>query len=122
MSYFLNCALLSFNYVTSDPFFWASMAFTTMVGAYVGAVIHDGDLKMVGKTVLSLFCYALLITAVNITRVVPTIADAIHIERPFAPTVTVFLVTLFYLFGMSLGVVLVKKAHKNSGIIPTEDK
>ena len=31
-------------YVMSDPFFWPSMAFTTLVGIFVGAVIHNGDM------------------------------------------------------------------------------
>ena len=107
---------MAFNYVTSDPYFLGSMSFTVIIGIYIGAVIHNGDLKQFGKTLLSLFCYSSLILMVNLTRIIPQIKPATLnpsvSNQPFASVVTVFLVTAFYLMGMFLGVKLVKYAHR----------
>lgn len=102
-------------YVISDPFFLPSMAFTTMMGLFIGAVIYNGDIREVKKMLLSLFSYALLIITVTLTRVVPQIPLEINGVQPgvhpFASIITIFTVTIFYLLGTYLGVRITKKAH-----------
>lgn len=103
---------LSFVYVTLDMFFWPSMAFTTIIGIYIGAVTHNGSLLEIKKTIVSLICYLALITTVNLSRIFPQLLMYAPSKYPLASTVAITLVTIFYLFGMFLGVALVKKAHK----------
>jgi drug/metabolite transporter (DMT)-like permease len=103
--------LTAFRYVTTDPFFWPSMAFTVMVGIFIGAVTFNGDLEQIKKVIFSLLCYTALITSVNLSRILPQIGPSTPPQHPFATTVVVILVTLFYLLGMFIGVALVKKAR-----------
>ena len=42
----MNLILSEIIYVISDSFFLPSMAFTTMLGIFIGAVIYDGDLNV----------------------------------------------------------------------------
>jgi hypothetical protein len=109
----MNCIIASFFYIISDPFFWPSMAFTTMVGIFIGAVIYDGIVSEVKKMIASLACYAMLIITVNLTRVVPLIPQAIKgtEHQLFASVETMALVTAFYLLGTYLGVRITKKAQ-----------
>jgi uncharacterized membrane protein YfcA len=99
-------------YVTGDPFFWASMGFTTMVGLFIGAVIYDGQIDQIRKLVFSLLCYVALLVVVNLTRALPDIQLVTEPHKPIASAVTSIIITLFYLFGMYLGVKLVSRAHK----------
>jgi hypothetical protein len=107
----MELVLPAIVYVTSDPYFWSSMAFTTMVGIFIGAIVNNGDLEQVKKTILSIFSYFTLIAMVNLTRVIPQIIP--NMKSPhqiFASTVTLGLVTLFYLLGIFLGVYMVRTA------------
>ena len=99
-------------YVTGDLFFWPSMAFTTMVGIFIGAVVYDGDTKQIQKFLVSLFSYVVILLTVNLTRVIPEIQIASVPHKQIAAAVTTLVVTLFYLLGMTLGVKLVKHAHR----------
>jgi uncharacterized membrane protein YfcA len=109
----MNSILQCFLYVTNDPFFWPSMAFTVIIGAYIGAVVYDGILKEVKKMMLSLSVYALMILTVDITRVIPQINAGLvnDVRKPIASVATIILVTIFYALGMYLGVKMVNKAH-----------
>jgi len=108
----IDTFLCTLNYVVRDPFFWPSMAFTVMVAIFIGAIIYNGDIEQVKKALLFLGCYVGLLLTVNVSRVIPTVADATHPERPFGSAVTIVLVTFFYLLGMALGVLLVRGARK----------
>lgn len=102
------------NYVIWDTFFWPAMAFTTIIGIFIGAVIYDGLLEDIKKMILSLTVYGLIIATVNITRIIPKFVDHSIVDpsKPLASTVTLILVTLFYLLGMYIGVQMVNKAHR----------
>lgn len=103
----------SIIYVMSDPFFWPSMSFTTMVGIFIGAVIHDGDTKQLNNTLLSLAAYGTLILVTNLTRVLPLVGNSINPAKPLASIATTLLVSIFYLLGLFIGVKLVEHArHK----------
>jgi len=110
----IDILLCTINYVIWDTFFWPSMAFTTTIGVFIGAVIYDGLLDDIRKMILSLTIYAIIITTVNLTRIVPLfdVTTIIDPSKPFASTVTLIFVTLFYLLGMYIGVQMVNKAHK----------
>ena len=108
----MNTFLLSLSYVISDPFFWPSMAFTTMIGIFLGAVVYDGELNQVRKFIISLFFYVILLITVNLTRAFPDIMVISEPYKPLSSTVTTLIITLFYLLGVFLGVYIVKRAHK----------
>jgi len=106
--------LSSLKYITSDNFFWGSMAMVSIIGAFIGAVIYDGVLREVKKTIVVILAYAFLIITVTLERVIPQL-DRITPESlymPFAGIETILIITLFYILGMLLGVFLTKKAHK----------
>ena len=100
------------NYVISDPYFWPSMAFTTLVGIFIGAVVYDGLLHEVKKMLLSLTVYAFIILTVNLGRALPDVYAIEESFKPLAPSVTIVLVTVFYLLGMYLGVKIVNKVRQ----------
>lgn len=109
----MSIILATFSYVMSDPFFIPSMAFTVMVGIFIGAVIYNGDVKEIKKALVALSSYIILISAVNLSRTIPQIlvVEAVNRQKPLASVVTTFLVSLFYLAGMAWGIRIVKKAH-----------
>ncbi len=106
--------LSSLKYITSDNFFWGSMAMVSIIGAFIGAVIYDGVLREVKKAIVVILAYAFLIITITSERVIPQL-DRITSESlymPFAGIETILIVTIFYSLGMFLGVYLTKKAHK----------
>ena len=108
----MNLIQASCLYVFSDPFFWPSMAFTAIVGIFIGAVIHNGNMADVKKTLISLASYVLLIVSVDLSRILPEISVVNSPYKPIAQLVTIAIVTVFYLMGLLLGVFLVKKARR----------
>lgn len=106
--------LQSLVYVISDPFFWPAMAFTTIVGIFMGAVIFDGDSQQARKTLFALIFYILLVASVNLSRTLPQISSGVAADpyKPIASVVATILVSIFYLSGVYLGVKIVKRAHK----------
>jgi hypothetical protein len=107
----MNILFSSFFYVIQDTYFWPSMAFTVMVGIFIGSVIYDGDLVQIKKLIFSLIAYMSLLLMVNLGRILPEISVVSEPHKPVAATVTMVVVTLFYLFGMWLGVKITQKAH-----------
>lgn len=102
----------SFWYILNEPYFWASMSFTVLVGLFIGAVIHNGDFDGAKKTIFSLISYIVLVSSVNLSRILPRINLNSPKEQPFASFVTILIVSFFYFIGIILGVLLIKKAHK----------
>jgi hypothetical protein len=111
----MNLFWCAIKYVMSDLYFVPSMAVTVMVGIFIGSVIYDGILVEVKKAMLAIASYSLLITMTSMARITPKIPTATDTTSPqfFAGVVTILLVTLFYLFGMWLGVRVTNRAHKN---------
>lgn len=112
MNLFLLTSWAAFLYVTSDPFFWPSMTFTTLIGIFIGSVIYDGDVEQIRKAIIMLSSYVIMIILVTLTRVIDDITPSITQGKPFAGLITISIVTFFYLIGMLLGVVITKMAHK----------
>jgi len=101
-------------YVIADGFFWPSMAVVVMIGVFIGSVLYDGCVKEIKKMLISVFAYAFMIMSVNFTRVLPQMGteQIIDVRKPLASIGTIFLVTIFYLLGMWLGVMTTGHAHK----------
>jgi hypothetical protein len=90
------------------------MGFTTLIGLFIGSVIYDGDMKEMKKALITLGSYCIMIMISNVTRVIPQIPVTTpnKLHQLFASVTTLAIVTVFYLFGMFLGVYITKKAHK----------
>ena len=111
----MNYIVPAIVYVVSDMFFWPSMAFTTMIGIFIGSVLYNGDVSQAKKMIVSVTCYGSIITIVNFTRVfkiLNTIIPGNQAGHPLAAIMTLIIVTFFYLIGTYLGVRVTKKAHK----------
>lgn len=106
------------KYVFNDQYFWGSMAFVSMMGIFIGAIVYNGDLKELKKAIVMLVSYALLLIMVNLSRIIPILSGVANKHQPMAGIVTIAIVTFFYLLGMQLGVVIVK--HARSGNIDKE--
>lgn len=103
----------AFKYVVSDQYFWIAMSLTTIVGVYISAAIYDGETKELKKFMASLGAYIALILMTTYARISPNL-DTItpnHQYQTYAGSVTLLLVTLFYLLGMGLGVIITRRAH-----------
>lgn len=110
----LPVILKAFAYVTGDDWFWYAMAFTTMIGMFIGSVIYNGDLKEIKKGLVSLSAYGMMIIFTTTTRALPKV-ETVTPGREYmylVSTATVLIVTFFYLFGMQLGVIITRLAHK----------
>jgi len=108
ISTFVNSLL----YVVADPFFWPSMAITVIIGIFIGSVVYDGCVQEIKKFMISMLAYVFMIVAVTTERIYPSLIDGVErVHNPFAGISTVLLVTIFYLLGMWLGVLVTKKAH-----------
>ena len=108
----MNIFLQTVNYVMSDQFFWLSMTFTTFIGIFVGSIIYNGDIKDLSKGLILLATYVFMILLPTFFRIMPQITTSQHQYQLFAGIYTICIVTVFYLFGMFLGVVVTKLAHK----------
>lgn len=110
----LPVILKAFSYVTTDDWFWVSMAFTTIIGLFIGSVIYNGDLKEIKKGLVSLAAYGMMIIFTTTTRSLPKVTEVTPGREYmyFVGTATVLVVTFFYLFGMQLGVIITRLAHK----------
>lgn len=111
----INYTVASFKYVMSDLWFWPSMALTVIISMFVGALIYNGDFREVKKALIMLTTYVLFLLIVNAVRIFPQITFETTISHdsghPIAGLATIVFVTFFYLFGLIIGVKLVKVAH-----------
>ena len=95
----------SFSYVMIQDYFWISMAVTVMMGVFIGATIYDGCVAQVKKAIITIGIYAAIICAISVERILPNYQSGLFtLHRPWAGIATVIYVTVFYLFGMFLGV------------------
>lgn len=101
------------QYVTSAPAFWHTMGVITATAIVVGAIIHNGDLKSLGKIILTLLTYGAFIFSVDAVRIYKVLTDSgiTNHAQAYAGLITILFVTFFYLLGIAIGVITVKKAH-----------
>lgn len=106
-----------FSYISEAPFFWGAMGFTTALGMFVGALIYDGELTEASKGIVSVISYACMIVWMNLTRIANVLGPNLDVGHTrtgmaFAGTATVVAVTLAWLLGMFLGVVVFKFKYR----------
>lgn len=104
-------------YVVNSPGFWGSMGFTTATSMLVGALLYDGRLEDFKKGVVTIGTYAFFILLTMTSRIAPQLQqlqpDKIHIA--FGGTVTVLIVTVFYILGLGLGVSCFRVPYRLEG-------
>ena len=108
--------LLSIQYVTNGPYFWGSMGFIVASAMLIGTLIFGSNHGQIYKFLLGLFTYLIMLTFVNLTRAIDSITSdftQLQIARAYASTITVFIVSFFWVLGLFLGMVIDKfKKHK----------
>jgi len=105
----------SIQYVISAPAFWHTMGVITATAIVVGAVIHNGDLKSLGKIMLTLLTYGVFIFSVDAVRIYSVLLERGITDhaKAYAGLITIVFVTFFYLLGIAIGVLTVHKAHES---------
>lgn len=96
-------------YVSTAPFFWQSMFMTSACSIFIGALLYNGDAKLLAKGMFTLIPYVLLLLTVTIIRL-----SGVVILRPYqayAGLATIISLSIFYVFGLVLGVFITKLAH-----------
>lgn len=96
------------NYVSSAPYFWGALGFTTAVGMFVGAIIYDGERKQAHKGILSVLSCTFLVMWMNLSRILSVINSDPSIEKSrvvmaFAGVATNLIVAVAWILGMYLG-------------------
>jgi hypothetical protein len=100
----------SMIFVAQDEYFLLAMASVTVVAMLIGSVLYNGDLNQLKKASLTILTYGGLIAMTNVARIVNSPAGlvraAMNQGQQFNGTVTILYVTLFYLFGIIIGVLI----------------
>ena len=112
----MNEIIESLRYVVSGNMFWGSMGFTTAIGMFIGASVHNGDLKSIKKGVITTMCYAMLASWTHLLRVFPNIIDGKIYQKTYAGSITLMCVAIFYILGICLGVLLIRKIKKSEAV------
>jgi hypothetical protein len=103
-------------YTQGGPFFWPTMGMTSAVAMFTGAIIYDGDLNQVKKGLLSVGSYALLLFWMILARVQDalnnSLVDTNHPERALAGMISIVAITLAWLLGIELGVLVFNRKYK----------
>lgn len=105
-------------YVINAPYFWGSMGFTVAMAMLIGAYIFDGNIDDAKKGVAVVSSYGMMIVWLMLCRIYDTTNGfkTLHFssrpELAFAGIVTVLCVTVAWLFGLVLGVFILR--HRKS--------
>lgn len=110
----MNYLFESLRYVMTDAYFLPAMGFTCAIGVFIGSLLYDGLLPEVKKAIISIISYAFLVSMTNFGRIVPIVLSGrVHeVKQPFAGIATLVFVTVYYILGMLLGVMITRHAHK----------
>jgi len=110
---YLQFFIAEISYITSAPYFWQSIGMTVATSMFVGAILYNGDLTLVGKGVVTILSYSLFLLTIFFARVVEY-GKTIGFTNPvlaYAGIYTVILLSIAYIIGMYIGVFVVKRAH-----------
>lgn len=100
----------SLIYVITAPYFWQTMAMTSASSIWIGALLYNGDLRMLVKGLVTLVPYVSLLVATNVLRISN---NPINDEKlAYAGIITILFLTIFYIKGLIFGVLITKYAHK----------
>jgi hypothetical protein len=102
--------------VAQSDYFYQAMAAVTIIAMFIGSLLYNGDLNQLRKASLTIFTYGGLIVLTNMSRIISfgasTASHLIKQGQAFNGTSTVIYVTLFYLFGLRIGVSVHRRARK----------
>lgn len=101
-------------YVISAPHFWETMFSIPVVTAWVGNIIYNGDVKQAQKSLILIGTYVSFLLATTSTRVNNTVRinPGSLTVMSNAGIVTIGFVTLFFVVGIILGVLVTQYARK----------
>jgi uncharacterized membrane protein YhaH (DUF805 family) len=104
------------NYISRSPYFWQSLGMLIATAMFIGALLYNGDLSLTIKGVVTIVAYAFFLILIFSTRVVSlarvhdfSVSQNIQAH---AGIFTIFVLTLAYIFGLYVGVFIVKFAHR----------
>lgn len=105
----------SMIYVAQADYFYQAMASVTIIAMFIGSLLYNGDLNQLKKAMLTIFSYGGMISLTNVARIITSTAGVRrHLMadgQAFNGTTTVIYVTLFYMLGVGLGVLVHKRAR-----------
>lgn len=108
----------TFNYVSSAPYFWQSLGFTSAIFMFIGGIIYDGRVEEARKGIITIGAYIFMLVWMTIVRVNDRISNSVTYislgrEREamaFAGICTILFVTMACLFGIVFGVYVARKS------------
>jgi hypothetical protein len=71
---------------------------------FLGATLHNGDLKSAQKAVATIVPYSIILSWTNLSRVLPNVMHGIVNEKTYTATLTTIFVTIAYCIGLYIGV------------------
>jgi len=111
----LDLLLTTLGYITTAPYFWFTMGLVASAAMFVGAIIFDGNLSTTARGVIGLLSYIFFLIQVQLNRVTFTLNSG---KSPgikhmaYAGTVTIAIISVFWLFGVFLGVLTIYLSRK----------
>ena len=103
------------QFITNSPSFWLSMGWLSACGVLIGALLYNGDLKMLTKGIVTIGVYVMFLYFVSLARI-NTVSymmdESAYPYTAYAGIVTVSFVTAFYIFGMIIGVIALNLRKK----------
>lgn len=102
----MNAVWAILFYVVGAPYFWASMGLTTATAMFIGVLLHDGNMRQVGKAMITISSYAFYVVLTTTPRIFASLSrvSVDHLPQAFASITTLVLVTFFYMIGLLMGV------------------
>jgi hypothetical protein len=116
MNDFIIVILATIKYVTDAPLFWLTMGTVSAVSIFVGAILYDGILPVAIKGMISVGLYASFIIMTHMIRVNDVITDRklLLSEMSYAGVVAIFIITIFWITGVILGVYVSHKVRQKA--------
>ena len=102
-----SLVLDSLKYVAGQNAFWESMGFTSAMATFVGVLLFNGNVDHAKRGTIAVFAYAIMLLWTTFARILPNAIERNFIYqdgRAFASIVTIFYITVFWLFGILIGV------------------
>ena len=112
--------LQTIQYVCNAPYFWITMGMVTAIAMFVGAILFDGDLHLATKGIISLLSYLFFLLQAQITRVIDATQKNITHSPTYmyhAASVTIVILSLFWIFGVGFGVYISYMSRKHYKLI-----
>lgn len=108
------------QYITSAPLFWQSMGFTSAMFVFIGGVIYDGRVEEAKKGLITIGAYVSMLIWVTILRVNDRVYNSANYSRlsrenasmAYAGVITIFFITLSCVFGIALGVFIIRYGRR----------